>query len=153
MFVCVIAERMGGASDEDSEGPLSAPAGASGNHDERFRPYTSCCREVYQERNGSVRQQHHLCPLPVSQSAGATCGPLSSCLSEATRLWPLFLNVVKFSMSDCQYTGQSCCHAEQEVRKRSLLHEHAEHCTAGSEVSQSFKQPTCVRKHNHKRTG
>lgn len=55
MDVCVLAERMGGASDEDSEGPLSAPAGASGHHDERFRPDPSCCREGYQERNGSVR--------------------------------------------------------------------------------------------------
>lgn len=95
--MCVLAEGMGGASDEDSEGPLSAPSGASGHHDECFRPDPSSRREGHQERNGSICQQHHFCPLPVSQPAGAACGPLNSCLSEAIKLLPLFINVVKFS--------------------------------------------------------
>jgi len=135
---------MGGAFDEDSEGPLSAPSGASGHHDECFRPDPSSRREGHQERNGSICQQHHFCPLPVSQPAGAARGPFEFMSIWSYKTATIVYKCCQISISDCQYTGQSCCHIEQEVRERGLLHEHSEHCTAGSEVSPSFEQPPHV---------
>lgn len=40
-----VAERMGGDSDEDSEGPLATSARAPGDHDQRGQSYSTLCGE------------------------------------------------------------------------------------------------------------
>lgn len=65
-----LVERLRGEVDEKHARPLPATAGASRHHDQRVGSHPARCGEIHQEGDGSVRQQHHLCALPVSQPAG-----------------------------------------------------------------------------------
>lgn len=67
------AETVGGDPDEDVKGPLSAAVGAPGDHDECGGSDSTWCGEGYSKGHGPVRQQHHLCPLPVPEPKGERC--------------------------------------------------------------------------------
>lgn len=65
------AEGVGAKAHDDPPAPITAAAGAAGNHDQCVRPYPRPRGEVGPQGDGSVRQQHHLGAVPVPQPAGA----------------------------------------------------------------------------------
>lgn len=147
----VPVERVGGEVDENHAWSVTAAVGASRHHDECVGSHSSCRGEGHQEGDGSVRQQHHLCALPVPQPAGAAsihahfgfyhyiyvccacCARIMS--SEVCPVGIKYRNCSSPLFPDCQHPGQPCCYSQQEVRERSLLYEYSKHRSAGAEVS------------------